>query len=212
VKQTSRVKATAYLVTGAWSFAIFIAGLNVPGLLLKLLSVLPVAIVAGFALFDYWLWAKGPIPRLTRNPDLRGLWEGTLTSTRDDGAGNIVEHDPIPIFLVIDQTYLSLEICLMSAESSSRSFAEVLQRNGGHSYSAYYHYSNTPKLRFRRWSPIHAGASRIEVAGLQPAVLSGEYWTDRETHGFYDVTRTSHPQAYSWDDALRATNTEREDD
>jgi hypothetical protein len=206
MKQSSRVKATAYLVTGAWSLAILIAGLNVPGLLLNLLSTLPVVIVAGFALFDYWLWAKGPMSRLTRTPELRGLWMGTLTSTRDDGDGNIVEHEPIPIFLVIDQTYLSLEICLMSAESSSRSFAEVIRRNGGNSFSVFYHYSNTPKLRFRRWSPIHAGASRIEVAGLEPTALSGEYWTDRSTHGFYEVTLTPHTRVYSWDDAMRTIN------
>lgn len=205
MKQSSRVKATAYVVTGAWSLVVLIAGLNVPGLLLNLLSALPIAIVAAFALFDYCLWAKGPIPRLVHTPDLRGLWEGTLTSTRADGSGQMIEHGPIPIFLVIDQTYLSLEICLMSAESSSRSFAEVIRRNGGNSYSIFYHYSNTPKLRFRLWSPIHAGASRIEVSGLKPGALSGEYWTDRETHGYYDVKRTPHSQAYSWEDAKWAT-------
>lgn len=143
MKQSSRVRTTAYIVTSAWSLVIAIAGVSLPGFWLKALGFLPVIIVAAFWLFDYWLWAEGPFPRFTHTPDVRGTWKGTLISIRDDGTGKVVEHDPIPIFLTIDQTYLGLDIALMSAESSSRSFAATLQRNNGDSYTVFYHYTTT---------------------------------------------------------------------
>jgi SMODS-associating 2TM, beta-strand rich effector domain len=198
------VRITAYAVSGAWSLAILIAGLQVPGGLMKALSILPIVILGAFALFDHWLWAKGPLPRLIHTPDLRGTWRGTLNSIRDDGTGQVIAHEPIPIFLVIDQSYLTLDICLMSAESSSRSFATTLQRNSGESYTVFYHYGNKPKITLRKRSPIHDGASRLEVSGTEPAALSGEYWTDRETHGSYDVERIASHRFYRWEDAIKA--------
>lgn len=208
MKQSSRVRITAYAVTGAWSVVILVAGLNVPGIALKALSVLPAIIVGAFALFDYWLWAKGPCPRLSHTPDLRGTWKGTLVSIRDDTSGNLAEHEPIPIYLVVDQTYLNLDIHLISAESSSRSFATTVQHNSGNSFTVFYHYSNSPKIRFRRWSPIHSGASRLEVSGLRPSAISGEYWTDRQTYGSYEVERVSDRRIYRWEEAQEETGEE----
>lgn len=190
---------------------IAIAGVSLPGFLLKALGFLPVIIVAAFWLFDHWLWREGPFPNLTHTPDLRGTWKGTLTSIRDDGTGQVVEHDPIPIFLTIDQTYLSLDIALMSAESSSRSFATTLQRNNGDSHTVYYHYTNNPKLTFRPRSPIHAGGSRLEVAGLNPTGVSGEYWTDRQTMGSYEAQLLTRNRLYRWEDAVKVSTAREKD-
>jgi hypothetical protein len=103
VSPSNRVKITAYLVTGAWSVALLILGVKVPGTASKVLGILPIAIVLLFAAFDNFLWRVGPIKRLVKRPDLNGTWKGTLTSFRADGSGQEVAHAPIPIFLVIRQ-------------------------------------------------------------------------------------------------------------
>ena len=188
---SNRVKVATYLVTGAWSLVILIAGVKIPGVATKVLGALPIGIVVLFAIFDSWLWRMGPIKGLVKRPDLNDTWKGTLTSFRADGSGQEVAHAPIPIFLVIRQTYLDLSITLLSEESRSRSIAGLVQVNHPDDYTVYYHYTNLPRLPFRDRSPEHSGGARLDIAGVSPSVINGEYWTDRRTRGTFTVNRAS---------------------
>jgi hypothetical protein len=191
VSPSNRVKITAYLVTGAWSVALLILGVKVPGTVSKVLGVLPIAIVLLFAAFDNFLWRVGPIKRLVKRPDLNGTWKGTLTSFRADASGQEVAHTPIPIFLAIRQSYLDLSIALLSEESRSRSIAAIVQVNHADDFTVYYHYTNRPRLAFRERSPDHSGGARLDIAGVVPSFIDGEYWTDRRTRGTFVVNRAS---------------------
>ena len=210
MRQSSRARTAAYVVTFAWSIALFIAGVQVPGALSKSLAASPTVIVACFWIFDHLLWRQRPLRRLAQMPNLRGTWKGTLVSHRANDDGVVVVHPPIPVFLTVDQTYTSVSIRLFSAESSSRSFATAVQKGAGQEFTLYYHYSNKAKMPFRRWSPIHDGASRIDIAGTRPAHLAGEYWTDRHTQGTYELIRMTDRQYYSWRDASKAENQDGE--
>jgi hypothetical protein len=198
---SNRVKIAAYLVTGAWSLVVLIAGVKVPGVATKVLGVLPIVIVAMFALFDSWLWQVGPIKRLVKRPNLSGTWKGPLVSYRADSSGQEVAHPPIPIFLVIRQSYLDLSVTLLSAESRSRSIAALVQVNHADDYTVYYHYMNTPTLPFRNQSPVHSGGTRLDIAGVSPSSLDGEYWTDRRTRGTLTVSRASKKRFGTYADA-----------
>jgi hypothetical protein len=191
VSPSNRTKIAAYLVTGAWSLALLIAGVQLPGTTSKVLGAVPIAIVVLFAAFDNWLWSAGPIKRLVKRPNLNGTWKGTLISYRADGAGPEVPHRPIPIFLVVRQSYLDLSITLLSKESRSRSIAALIQANHPDDFTAYYHYTNTPGLAFRDGSPVHSGGTKLDIAGVSPSSLDGEYWTDRRTRGTFAVKRAS---------------------
>lgn len=188
---SSRVKITAYLVTGAWSFALLIVGVQLPGTASKVLGSVPIAVVLLFAAFDNWLWGLGPVKRLVKRPGLNGTWKGALTSFRADGGGQEVAHPSIPIFLVVRQSYLDLSITLLSEESRSRSIAALLQANHPDDFTVYYHYINMPRLAVRDRSPVHNGGARLDVVGVSPLSLDGEYWTDRRTRGTFTVRRAS---------------------
>jgi hypothetical protein len=186
---SNRVRIAAYLVAGAWSIALLIVGVRLPGTTSKILGVVPTAIVALFAIFDGWLWGLGPIKRLVKRPNLNGTWKGTLTSLRADNTGQEVAHHPIPIFLVIRQSYLDLSITLLSKESRSRSIAALMQTNHPDDFTAYYHYTNIPGMAVRDRSPAHDGGAKLDITGVSPVALDGEYWTDRRTRGIFSVKR-----------------------
>lgn len=201
---SNRVKITAYIVTGAWSAVILIAGIKLPGTASKVLGVAPSVIVVLFAIFDNWLWHVGPIKRLVKRPDLNGTWKGTLTSLRADGGGQEITHAPIPIFLVIRQSYLDLSVTLLSQESRSRSIAGLVQVNHPDDFTVYYHYTNEPVLSFRDRSPAHSGGAKLDIAGVAPLSLDGEYWTNRRTRGIFTAKRASNKRYGTYAEASAA--------
>jgi hypothetical protein len=198
---SNRVKITAYLVSGAWSLALLIDGVKLPNTVDKVLGFLPVMIVLLFAAFDNWLWRLGPVKGFVKRPDLNGTWQGTLTSIRPDSTGQEITYAPIPIFLVIRETYLTLSITLISEQSKSRSIAGMVQVNDTDDFTVYYHYTNTPDLPHRPTSPIHSGGAKLEIAGVAPLSLDGEYWTDRRTRGIFKVSRASKKRYGTYADA-----------
>jgi hypothetical protein len=206
VSPSNRTKIAAYLVTGAWSLALLIVGVQLPGTASKVLGAVPTAIVVLFAIFDSWLWGVGPVKRLVKRPNLNGTWKGTLTSLRADGTGQEVAHPPIPIFLVVRQSYLDLSITLLSEESRSRSIAALIQANHPDDFTAYYHYTNTPGLAVRDRSPVHSGGARLDIAGVSPLSLDGEYWTDRRTRGTFTARRASKKRYGTYVDAATELN------
>lgn len=200
--QYARVQIAAYAVTFVWSLVILVAGFRLDGLIAKGLSGLPLLLVLVFAAFDAYVWRLKLIQKIIQHPDLRGTWQGALVSIREGPAGRDTEYEPIPVFLVIWQTYLTISISLISAESRSRSIIAVLEQNNRDDFTVYYHYGNVPDLRFRVRSPIHAGGSRLDIAGLRPLTIGGEYWTDRNTRGSYRVQLADRKHYASWPEAV----------
>jgi hypothetical protein len=198
---SSRVKITAYGVSSVYAIALAISGLQLPGIITKLLSFLPLAIVMVFAVFDQWVWCLRRISVATRRPNLIGTWRGQLVSLRQNDEGLEVEHDPVPVAVVVRESFTTITITLMTPESKSRSVAEVLQRNSNGDYTIYYQYNNIPKLGVRDRSPIHAGSASIEFAGETPKVLMGEYWTARRTRGTFTVKLVARTISGSYEDA-----------
>jgi len=193
-----------------WSLVLLGAGIHLTSGWARVTSALPLVIVVAFAIFDNWLWRLEPIRRVTGRPLLAGTWAGELTSMQiKDGKEAVLE--PIPIYLSIRQSFLSIGVCLLSAESKSRSIAAILERNGAHDYTVYYHYTNVPGMKVRDRSPIHAGGSRIQVTGVSPSRLEGEYWTDRRTRGTFLATRVSGKGYWTWQDAEAALHEPRGD-
>jgi hypothetical protein len=203
---SGRVKVAAYLVTGAWSIALLIVGVQLPGTASKVLGSVPIVVVLLFAIFDNWLWGLGPIKRLVKRPNLNGTWKGTLTSLRADSGSQEVAHPPIPIFLVVRQSYLDLSITLLSEESRSRSIAGLLQANHPDDFTVYYHYTNIPGLAVRDRSPVHSGGARLDIAGVSPLSMDGEYWTDRRTRGTFTVRRASKKRYGTYAEAAAELN------
>jgi hypothetical protein len=157
-----------------------------------------------FFLFDRYLWHLPLVWRVVRRPVLRGTWRGTFQSEYVYPATGTTK-DPAEAYLVVTQTYSSLFLRFITAESSAQSVASVLTQESDGSYKIYYVYQNTPPLPVRGTSPIHHGGAILDVRGSPPNLLEGSYWTDRKTQGVLHFNGHS-KEAYSDFDSARNGN------
>ena len=158
--------------------------------LLGALKLIPTAItIYAFigVIFVKWIW-RWPIFQgwLIKIPDLQGTWRGELKSDWI----NPETHQPIPpipVILVIRQTFSNINCTLMTKESSSYSTTASINAavNGEELYLTY-NYTNRPKATLRDRSAIHDGAAILKIIKQPERTLEGEYWTSRKTRG--DIT------------------------
>lgn len=134
--------------------------------------------------FTRWAW-RWPLFRgwLVPYPDLEGTWTGTLDSTWE-GPRPGRDKPPIPITLVIKQSFSSISCVLHSEESSSYSnTAQISQDDNSGMIRLSYNYTNRPKATIRERSEIHDGAAILRIIKKPSPALEGEYWTSRKTTG-----------------------------
>ena len=134
--------------------------------------------------FTKWLWRWKPLQGwLIKIPDLQGTWRGELKSdwiNPETGKG----IDPIPMVLVIRQTFSSIKCTLMTKESSSYSTtADINIAANSEDLYLTYNYTNRSKATIRDRSPIHDGAAILKIVAKPVSCLEGEYWTSRKTRG-----------------------------
>lgn len=135
-------------------------------------------------IFIKWLWRWRPLKGwLIKMPDLQGTWRGELKSdwiNPETGKG----IDPIPMVLVIKQTFSNISCTLMTKESLSYSTtADINVAQNGDDLYLTYNYTNRPKINIRDRSTIHDGASILKIISNPNRCLEGEYWTSRKTRG-----------------------------
>jgi len=116
-------------------------------------------------------------------PDLRGTWRGELKSDWiDPKTGQSIA--PVPVILVIRQSFSDINITLMTKESTSYSTTTSINAtaNGEDLYLTY-NYTNRPKASLWDRSAIHDGAAILKIIKRPNRRLEGEYWTGRKTRG-----------------------------
>ncbi len=139
-------------------------------------------------IFTKWLWRCRLFQGwLIKIPDLQGTWRGELKSdwvNPETGKG----IDPIPMILVIRQTFSSIQCTLMTAESSSYSTtADINVAPNSEDLYLTYNYTNRPKATIRDRSAIHDGAAILKIINKPQRCLEGEYWTSRKTRGEINI-------------------------
>lgn len=136
-----------------------------------------------FRMFQGWLV---PFPVLT------GTWEGELRSTWVDSATS-KPPDPIPVVLVIKQSFLTISATMHSHDMESRSFAAefLIDRDTG-SKRLVYTYTSTPKVALRNKSRVHDGTALLTIKDEPERKLDGEYWTNRESTGDINLRYRTH--------------------
>ncbi len=140
-------------------------------------------------IFTKWLWRLKFLQSwLIKIPDLQGTWRGELKSDWiDPKTGKGI--DPIPMVLVIRQTFSSIKCTLMTKESTSYSTtADINVVPSGEDLCLTYNYTNRPKATIRDRSAIHDGASILKIISKPNKCLEGEYWTSRKTRGEMTLT------------------------
>jgi hypothetical protein len=184
----------AVIFIGLWLLLVYVSNAR-PAVTLDALAKIPdVVFIYGimYLIFTRWLWRL----RMFRGwlipfPDLQGTWKGTITSTWVDPTTNR-SPDPIPVVLVIKQTFSTLTCAMHTRESSSFSTAASFHVDeDSESKSISYVYTNTPRVSVRDRSVVHDGATTLRVITAPEVRLEGEYWTNRKSTGEMSLTRTS---------------------
>jgi hypothetical protein len=147
----------------------------------KLPDVVTVYVILS-VIFTKWFWRwrifKG---WLVPFPDLQGTWQGELRSNwKDPRTGNV--PPPIPMILVIKQSFASISCVMYTSESESYSTAAQMDESTG-VVRLNYNYTNRPKATLLDRSTMHDGAASLRVVTTPLAALEGPYWTSRCTAG-----------------------------
>ncbi|GMV19521.1 MAG: hypothetical protein AMXMBFR56_77450 [Polyangiaceae bacterium] len=176
--------STILLVAAAlWGAMLVFEGVALNGTWFGPFSTVVGVLVLLLAAFDLWAWRLRIlhgwfVPR----PDLRGTWRVELQSDWKDPVTDAV-IGPIVAYLVVRQTFSSLSIRMLTAESASELVAAEINKAGDGTYRLAAVYRNEPKLSVRDRSPIHYGALVLDVQGDPVKDLAGYYWNDRGSRG-----------------------------
>jgi hypothetical protein len=113
--------------------------------------------------WNLWLWSCPVIRQLSRRPKLKGTWKGLIqTDYPDSQTGKKAE--PIDVYVVIRQTFCTLDARLFSRESNSVSLCATLLSDTENIYRIAVTYLNTPTTLNVDKSPIsHGGKVVIDL-------------------------------------------------
>jgi hypothetical protein len=191
----SRPQVTVFLAVAAavWGALLVLQGTQVHAAWMGPLGSVVGVLMLLLAGFDKWLWRlKFLYPWFVDVPNINGTWKGELVSTwTDPKTGQHVP--PIEVYLLVKQTFSTLQMRMMTKESASELLAGAIIKEGT-TVTATGLYRNIPKLNHRDRSPIHYGGILVHVQGIDAEGglrLEGQYWTDRKTDGtllFHDRT------------------------
>jgi hypothetical protein len=141
-------------------------------------------------LFVTYLWKlrifKGWLVQI---PDISGVWQGVINSNWVNPAtGSATGSIPASIKVSQNFFYINIKITTDQMESISSAGTFDIDKERGIS-RLWYSYTSTPNVAVRPINPIHFGTTLLTIDPDNPDVMSGEYWTSRQTIGTISLTR-----------------------
>ncbi|MES2014391.1 MAG: hypothetical protein V4437_01065 [Patescibacteria group bacterium] len=195
VNTTVKIYAQVISFLTIWAGVILISGIFNTVDLWQTIALIPQAITIYAivcVLFIKWIWRWELLQGwLIKVPDLQGTWRGELRSDWINPETNS-GIAPIPIIVVIKQTFSSIKCTLMTQESTSYSTAAEIVKGGDGDLHLTYNYTNRPRVTLRDRSQIHDGAAILRLIKKPEQMLEGEYWTSRKTRGEITLKFSSH--------------------
>ncbi len=197
VVQASASVAILVFAVGVWS-----SGAKLGIGWLDIYSYATTAAVIAFWLWNRFVWFLPMSQRLGLAPrDIRGTWQGTLTSLWTDPESDS-QPDPKTAYLVVRQTASTVSAILLTNQAKSvSSLASVRSADGTASLN--YFYLSSPDIQHEDHSRMHHGSCSLSITGSKPKRLKGRYWTDRDSRGELDFTIRSSQKVEDFDEAVR---------
>lgn len=199
----NRLHVTVFLLVASavWAVALIARGVPFTARFFEPFSLVVGACVLALTLFEVWIW-RWPFlhPWFVHVPNVRGTWKGEIASLWVDPETG-ARPAAIPCFISIRQSFSSIQIRLMTSESSSNLLSGSLAAASDGTFELTGVYRNTPRLAVRSRSPIHHGALRLQVIGSPPTEMEGDYWTDRDSKGELRFRKVSPKPCYAFSDA-----------
>ena len=168
-----------------WVLGVLLTGADftLSGNLLRPIGPVLFAVGIVLTIFDLWLWHCGILyPWFVDRPDLRGTWRATFVSSYVP-PGGIEPIGQVDAMFVIRQTFSSLHVRMLTAESSSNTVGATVSREPDGSHLILGVYENRPREEVSHGSSMHVGAMWLSGDGRLPDALRGFYWTNRATRG-----------------------------
>jgi hypothetical protein len=199
-----QVKIVVALVFAATAVVLVIQGHPPSMAYWKPFSTVVTIVAVVLLLWDRYMWAWPIVGLLSKRPNIRGTWKGTLQSDWKDPQTN-ERHKPVEIYLVVRQTYSTLWVRLLSNESSSDSLSADLSTHSADIHTLAVTYINTPHALILGKSPISHGGMLLSIGGSSRVhQLEGKYWTDRKTLGEITVSQRVPRICYDFKEAGQA--------
>jgi hypothetical protein len=181
-RPSTTARTIATLVSLAYAVALYLSGVHLQHGVKDVVGYLPTAAAFLIGAWDLWLWRLPGIQQVCRRPWITGTWEATLQPTVESHVPEGGNRGPITAYVVIKQSFWSIAIRQYTAESRSESRAAAWANvSGGNQLT--YMYANRPLQQFEDRSRPHLGTTALDVVGLRPDGLTGDYFTDRYTKG-----------------------------
>ena len=177
--------------------ALLLAGVPVTAAWFKPFSIVVGALVLVLSVADKWLWRiRWLRPWLFNMPDLNGTWKVAIRPTAPESS-----PQKVGAYMVIRQTFSTISLRLLTAESHSETLSAHMVRRDDGTYGLAAVYRNTTRLQVRERSPLHHGALVLHVHGDPPDSLAGQYWTDRLSQGELLLSARIPEAAHSFEQA-----------
>jgi hypothetical protein len=131
-----------------WAALLYREGVPVSSDWIRLFGSVTAGVGFFYSVFDIWAWRLWGINRVVPMPDLNGTWRVTLRSEwKDPETGET--PGPITAYMVVRQTYSTLSMRLMTAESESYLLAGSVTRSTDSLCVVAGLYQNTPQQSLR---------------------------------------------------------------
>jgi len=207
VPTSNQLRTLLALAVVAWAIVLILQGQSVSPALLSPFSYVLSVLTLGVIFWERWVWAwrVSYFFRLNKHPDLRGTWKGVVVSDWVDKESKR-GRGPIEVYLVIRQTYTTIDVRLFSEESSSVSLSGNIFSDSGDVWALAVTYRSTPRILKRDGSPMSHGGTLLSVIGAPVHKLDGEYWTDQNRKGAATFTNHSKAIFHDFEDAARGLN------
>lgn len=194
MRDRTRLQVIVGIVVLVFAGGILLSGDEVQSDWLRFYSVAVAAATIALAAWDRWAWHLPVSQKFRSVPrDLRGTWQGTLTTFWSDPVTRVTPA-PKTVYLVVRQTCSTISATLLTDESTSRSSMAQIAGEDGDCHLVY-SYLNTPENRVEHRSRIHYGSTELHVVNRPATRLKGRYWTNRDSRGELDFQSVSRGRA-----------------
>src|ERR1700733_1854033 len=182
------IKAIIYVAVLAWTVVLYVNHQAIRSSWLQPLSTVITVVLYAVMAFDLWLW-KLPFLHswFVKRPVIDGVWKVEIRSNWKDPATGAVTS-PVEGYMVVRQTFSSLSMRLLTAESSSELVGTEIVCSTDGLYCVSGVYRNEPRFQVRDRSPIHYGATWLRIVEEPRKKMAGHYWTDRQSAGEMELT------------------------
>ncbi|MDT2006930.1 hypothetical protein FXW78_24480 [Rhodococcus opacus] len=213
MRPTAPVRIVALVIGFAYTGVLAIYGISLDSLAKVIVGLFPVLATGGLVAWDLWLWRIPFLSRLTHRPRIDGLWEVTLTPAPESHIPEGGNWGPIPAYIVISQSYWSLHVRQMTAESTSGSKSFFWDHAAGADTETLgFLYQNDARPRHAARSPKHLGTCSLDIARRDPIEIQGRYFTDRYTQGGMELRFVDRSKGYaSYQEADKYVTNKRSD-